>query len=196
MEHFFANSILSVSLGQSYVAYRYGQADALLVPVFRNNSLQDESSLRTNIVFHPSKSTEVSVGTLGTIPRFSSDAHTPADCHQLRRFAFQASASYGATGFKGAGYIQASQDVGGGRITVGGRVDYFTLIASRVVFSPRFSATHPLTEGLNLNLSVGRYYQAPSYIWLVSNPANRDLKFVGANQYILDVDASSAPTPE
>jgi hypothetical protein len=41
---------------------------------------------------------------------------------------------------------------------------------------------------MNISASAGRYYQAPSYIWLVANPTNRNLSFVGTDQYIVGTD--------
>jgi hypothetical protein len=73
-------------------------------------------------------------------------------------------------------------------MTFGGRVDYFNLIKDKYVFSPRVSLTVPLSAAMNVNASVGKYYQSPSYIWLIGNPSNRGLKFVGATQYIIGVD--------
>ncbi len=191
-EHLVENGLLTVSLGQSYVEYRYGQSDSILVPIFKNNSNQYESSLRTDFLFHATKSTEISVGVIAKMPRFSSDV-------KLRPFvtsygdSLQVNASFRSSAFKGAAYAQVSHNLGSARMTLGGRIDYFNLINAKFSFSPRFAVTVPLVEGLNLNASAGKYYQAPSYIWLVSNPVNRDLKFVGANQYIIGADAIVRP---
>ncbi len=186
-QHQFEKGFTTVTLGETYVDYRYGQSDSLLVPIFKNNSVEYESSLRGDILFHATESMELSFGILGNVPRFSSDL-------TLRPFwtnfgdSLHASASYRSSSFKGAFYGQASQGVGFARFTMGGRVDYFNLIENKFVFSPRFSCTIPVADGTNLNASIGKYYQAPSYIWLVANPINRDLKFVGAVQYIVGVD--------
>jgi hypothetical protein len=191
-QHLFASGLLTVSLGQSYVDYLYGQTDSLLVPLFRNSSYQYESSLRADVVFHAAKSTEVTLGGVAKHANSSGDI-------MLRPFvtnfgdSLQVNTSIGTPAFKGALYAQASQDFGGARVTLGGRMDYFSLIDRKFVFSPRLSATLPLTGDMNLNGSVGRYYQAPSYIWLVMNSGNRDLTFIGANQYILGVDAVLRP---
>jgi hypothetical protein len=85
-------------------------------------------------------------------------------------------------------YSQISQDVGLARVTAGGRIDYFDLIDEQFTFSPRFSATYAISPVFNMSASVGRYHQAPSYIWLVANPVNQDLKFVAIDQYVTGVD--------
>jgi hypothetical protein len=191
-QHLFKNGLLTVSLGQSYADYLYGQSDSLLVPVFRNSSYQYESSLRADLMIHAGKSTEVTVG--GAVKH----ANSAGDI-TLRPFltnfgdSLQVNTSVGTSALKGALYAQVSRDFGGARLTLGGRIDYFNLIDRSFVFSPRISATLPLTDDMNLSGSVGRYYQAPSYIWLVMNSGNRDLAFIGANQYILGVDAILRP---
>ncbi len=191
-QHLFASGLVTVTAAHTYMDFRYVQSDSLLVPIFRNISVEREASLRSDILFHASKSTEVTLGILAKVPDFSSNV-------TLRPFATSfgdslgINASYGATAFKGAVYGQVSQDLGFGRLTLGARVDYFNLIEHKVAFSPRLSVTVPLTAVTNLNASVGRYAQAPSYIWLVSNPTNRDLRFILANQYVLGVDHALRP---
>ncbi len=186
-QHLLENGFTTITLGETYMDYRYGQSDSLMVPIFRSNSIERESSLRGDILFHATNSTEISFGLLGKIPRFSNDL-------TLRPFftnfgdSLRVNASYATSAFKGALYGQVSQELAFGRFTVGGRVDYFDLIENKIALSPRFSLTIPITDATNLNASAGKYYQAPSYIWLVANPQNRDLNFVGATQYIVGID--------
>jgi hypothetical protein len=74
------------------------------------------------------------------------------------------------------------------RLTLGGRFDYFDLIKDKIAFSPRLQGSIFLSEKFTLNVSAGRYYQSPSYIWLVANPTNRELSYLGADQYIIGLD--------
>ena len=186
-QHLFGNGFSTITVGETYSDFRYGQSDSLLVPIFKNNSIERETSVRGEILFHATKSTELTIGILGKMPRFSSDI-------VLRPFvtsfgdSLGINASYETSGLKGAVYSQVSQDIGFGRMTVGGRVDYCSLIDQKIALSPRFSLTVPITNTMNLNTSAGEYYQAPSYIWLAANPLNRGLKFIEARQYVLGVD--------
>ena len=190
--HLFSNGFTTVTLGETYLDFRYGQSDSLLAPIFRNNSIERETSVRGEILFHATKSTELSVGIIGKIPRFSTDL-------TLRPFVTSfgdtlgVNASYATSAVKSALYAQVSQDLRFGRMTAGGRVDYFNLIEHKFAWSPRFSLTIPLTDVMNLNTSVGTYYQAPSYVWLVANQANRNLNFIEATQYVLGVDYTARP---
>jgi hypothetical protein len=92
------------------------------------------------------------------------------------------------TAIKSSGYVQLTQGLNRLSLTGGLRFDHFNLIKDNFAASPRLSASYALTPTLNLNTAAGRYYQSPSYIWLLANPENGQLKFVGANQYIIGVD--------
>lgn len=186
-QHIFENGFSTVTLGQTYVDYSYGQSDSLLVPIFKNRSFEYESSLRGDMLFHAAKSTEISFGFLGKIPRVSSEIILRPLFTSFGD-SLQVNATYATSALKGALYAQVSQDLGPARFTLGARIDYFDLIDKKLVSSPRFSTTVPLAGGMNLNASIGKYSQAPSYIWLVANPLNRQLNFVEATQYIVGVD--------
>lgn len=185
-QHLLEKGYATVTLGQSYVDFNYEQSDSSLVRVFSNESLEHESSLKGDLFFHAAQSTEVSIGAQAKMVRFNSALY-------LRPFgtrygdSLNIDAVYRTLAFKGAVYAQISQVFGKSRLTLGSRIDYFDLVGS-YAFSPRASYTVSLSPITNLNWSVGRYYQAPSYIWLVSNVQNRSLKYVGVNQYVLGID--------
>ncbi len=186
-QHLFVNGFTTVTLSNTYSDFRYGQSDSLLVPIFSNFSIERESSLRGEILFHAASATEVTVGILGKVPRFTSDV-TLRPIVTSFGDSIGVNAGYAANAVKGALYCQVSQDFGVGRVTVGGRVDYFSLIERNSAFSPRLSFTIPVTVETNVNASLGKYVQSPSSIWLVSNPVNRQLDFIDATQFILGVD--------
>ncbi|HEY6950886.1 MAG TPA: TonB-dependent receptor [Bacteroidota bacterium] len=186
-QHLFENGFGTLTLGETYMDFRYGQSDSMLAPIFRNNSFERETSLRGEVLFHTSRSTELTIGVLGKVPRFSSDL-------TLRPFvtsfgdSLRINATYATSSLKGALYGQISQDLPFGRVTVGGRMDYFNLLEQKFAWSPRLAVTIPIISSLNLNASVGKYSQAPSYIWLIANPVNRNLNFIKATQYVVGLD--------
>jgi hypothetical protein len=159
----------------------------LLNPIFRNNSFEHESAIRGDILTHLSKNTEISLGIQAKIVRFSSDLNLR---QQTTNFGdtIGIKAIFKTMAVKSSLYAQVSQTIGEARLTAGGRLDYFDLIKDKFILSPRFSATYGLTPVMNISASIGRYYQAPSYIWLIANPINRKLKFVGADQYIASIN--------
>ena len=185
-QHLFDKGYVTLTLGQSYVDYNFQQADSNLVPIFSNASSEHESSLRADILLHPFSSTELLIGTQAKVLRFAADVF-------LRPFEtrfgdlLSVNAMFKTTGFKGSAFTQVSQVLGSSRITLGGRVDYFDLI-DKFAFSPRLSYTVALFPTLNLNLSVGKYSQTPSYIWLAANEQNRKLSFIDVTQYVAGID--------
>ncbi|MFA6457656.1 MAG: TonB-dependent receptor, partial [Bacteroidota bacterium] len=83
---------------------------------------------------------------------------------------------------------QVAQTVGDLKISFGVRSDLFTLINNSTVVGPRLSVSYSLDEVTKISTSVGRYYQSPSYIWLMTNPYNRSLNYLGMNQFILGME--------
>ncbi len=186
-KHIMTNGFYDLTFSQTYVDYDYLQNDSLLNPIFRNNSFEHESALKGNLVTHLTKMTELSFGVQTKIIRFSSDFDLKT---QVTNFGetIGLQAIYKTMANKSSIYVQISQTIERARLTVGGRLDYFDLIENKFALSPRLSATYSLSPVMNVSASIGRYYQSPSYIWLVANPINRNLKFVGTDQYVIGWD--------
>jgi hypothetical protein len=185
--HLLPAGFTTLTYGETYVDYNFIQNDSLLAPIFRNTSSENEHTLRAEVLFHAAKSTEIVLGMHGKIAQFKSDI-------VLRPFStsygdsLAVNSSYSTAAFKSAAFVQVSQELGPARITLGGRLDYFNMIENKFVASPRLSGTYSVSPVTNLNASIGRYFQAPSYIWLVANAVNRKLDFVGVDQFIVGVD--------
>ena len=185
--HLFKGGFSTVTFGTTYVKYDTRQDDTLGNPVFTNKSTENEMSLRGDVAYQLSLHTELGFGVIGKAVPLTTDLFLRPTTSNFGE-AITASANYSSTAYKGAAYVQVSQTMDRMRLTLGGRVDYFNLIKDNVVFAPRLSATYALTEITNLNASVGKYHQAPSYIWIISNVANSKLKFTSVNQAIVGID--------
>jgi hypothetical protein len=190
--HLLDHGFTTVSFGQTYVDYNYLQNDSLLNPLFRTSSFEHESTLRGDLLMHLFKSTELTFGIQSKMVHFSDDIFL---ARQTTSFgdSIGMDALYQKNATKASAYLQLSQDIENLRLTFGGRVDYFDLIDKKFAVAPRFSASYALTPLMNVNAGIGRYYQAPSYIWLVANPVNSALKFTGADQYIFGIDYMIQP---
>lgn len=186
----FKGGLVSTTLGRTRVDYRFQQRDTLQNPFFRNNSIEDEFNLRSDVTLALSKATELSFGVQGKTIGFSADVllksrETSAvivDRQLNDRFT------------KGAAYLQLLQRFGRLTATLGGRVDYFDGINQKFYPAPRGSLSYALTDKITLSVSAGRYTQSPSYIWLVAEESNRNLKNIQTNvgiagfEYILQPD--------
>ncbi|MBN1398440.1 MAG: TonB-dependent receptor [Bacteroidetes bacterium] len=185
--HLLKHGFTTISLGQTYVDYEYMQNDSLLNPIFKTSSFEHESTLRGDLLTHVAEHAELSIGVQFKAVRFSNDIFL---ARQTTSFGdtIEMDALYKSKAVKASAYLQFSQGIDLFRFTLGGRIDYFDLIKDKFVFAPRFSAVYALTPLMNLSASMGRYYQAPSYIWLAANPINRELKHTGADHYIIGID--------
>ena len=67
--------------------------------------------------------------------------------------------------------------------TLGARVSYFGQIDA-TSFDPRASLTAHMAPGLDLNLSYGRYHQAPSAVYVRAAAGNEALKPLQADHYV------------
>jgi hypothetical protein len=186
-QRLFASGYFTVVASQTFNNFEYLQNDSLLQPIFKNNSVEQEFSLHSDLVYILGDQTEFSAGVHGKWIRFDSDL-------TLRPFwtnfgqQLSVRARFDTTATKLAGYLQLAHRFGPLRIIAGGRLDSFSLIENSTAFAPRLSLSFALHPSTTFNGSVGRYYQAPSYIWLVANPANRQLRNISVDQYVVGIE--------
>ncbi len=186
-KHVFSGGFSEMTLGQSLVDYDYFQNDTLQNPIFRNLSLEHETSLTENVVFNLTKSTEVTTGLQGKYVRLHSDIYLPS---MVDEYGFPVSLELDerTSAYKGAGWLQLAQNWGPLDVIAGLRYDYFNMINDKNAVSPRISLRYAFSNLTSVKMSAGRYYQAPSYIWLMTNSENKKLKHIAANQYIFGIE--------
>jgi hypothetical protein len=186
-QRLFRSGYTTLTAGQTYLEFNYRQDDTDLQPVFINDSYESESMIRGDFVLQLPDRSEISAGLQGKVAVFSSDLY-------LRQIqsnfgdTFMIDALFDTTAFKAAAYMQYVYRLDRFSVSLGIRADYFNLIDEKFAFSPRVSGSYELGNKTSLNASVGRYYQAPSYIWLVANPVNRNLTHIGADQFVLGIE--------
>jgi hypothetical protein len=188
-QHLFGNGFSRVTLGRTFSNYNGIQRDSLLNPIFTNRSKEGETSLRADVVLKPWSTTEMSFGSQAKLIRFSTDIALPGYETPFGDTLAVRVQDYSSTGYKGSAYAQLSQRfLHDFEATIGGRLDYFSLIDITTYFSPRFSLSYRLTPATTIAASAGIYRQSPSYIWLVANERNRALSAARADQYILSLE--------
>jgi hypothetical protein len=186
-KHLFSSGFTNVSLTNMYTSFDYLQHDTLLNPVFSSVSRERITSLRGEVLWQMMENSELSFGMEGKLIQLASDLTLPSFWTNYGNN-LSVNARTDTIAIKAAGYVQFSQTVGRVRGTVGLRLDHFNLIEHQNAVSPRASLRYTFSELTKLNLSVGRYAQAPSYIWLATNPANRKLEYIKVDQYVLGLD--------
>ena len=185
----FSHGFASLTLSRSSVTYDGLQRDSLLNPIFMNRSKEGETGLRADIVYKVSSSIEMSAGASVKNINFTSNLALPGYVTTFGDTLDVQVNDYASRATKASSYVQASgHPLDRLTLTLGGRLDYFDLIERKATLAPRGSLGYEITPLTSASVSIGRYYQSPSYIWLVSNPANRDLKPIAVDQYILSVE--------
>jgi hypothetical protein len=188
-QHLLGNGFSRVTLGRTYSSYNGIQRDSLLKPIFTNRSKEGETSLRADVVFKPASTTELSFGSQLKRVRFTSNLALPGYQTTFGDTLDVNVRNYLSAGYKAASYAQISQRfLYNFDLTVGARVDYFSLIDTKTYLSPRASLSYNLSPVMTLTVSAGIYRQNPSYVWLVANEKNRRLRAGRADQYILSVE--------
>lgn len=184
--HLFGSGYSLVTLGETMKTFDTYQKDSNLVEIFRNKSKEAESSLKTDVEFLLAPNIEFMAGnqlrwatTLQydvLIPGFlRTDAQgTPRELRKDTTF----------SGVKNSTYASFTMGLGDFKFTLGGRMDYFNFTDGNLFLSPRFSAVYVLNPVSSFIFSAGRYYQAPSYVWLAGGSESK-LKPIKADQVVL-----------
>jgi hypothetical protein len=170
------DGVVTTTLGRTWTRFVTAQRDSLLNPVFESRSTEGETTLRTDLTWLPRRGLEVEAG---TIFKYASDLRFDATLAGFRRLdqlgqprTLRVDTSF--TALRNGTYAQAAWQVRPAlRLSAGVRGDWYGFLGNAVRLAPRLSATYRLDDVTTLAVSGGRYWQAPSYIWLVGDPANR-----------------------
>ncbi len=184
--HFFRRGFATVTLGNAYTRFTTFQNDSNLVEVFRNESKEGELILKTDLDFQLGDKTELTFGNqlkYGAVLDYNIliPGFLRKDGEGIER---SLSIDTSFTTIKNGAYLSLSSAYAQHRFTVGGRMDYYSFTDGEVYLSPRLSYSYTLNPNSSFILSLGRYYQSPSYIWLLGSPNNR-LKAIRADQIVI-----------
>lgn len=185
----FNGGFFDLTLGRNFTDFDTAQRDSLLNPIFQNKSLEAENSLKGDLVYKISAKSELNLGfNLKTI-KFKGDIILPtfrtSFGDSLPYTSLNAKSSFTKSALYGVYHQHLFERI---YANFGARLDYFDALKNKFYFSPRFSASYMLNELTNINLSTGIYYQAPSYIWLIADASNKNLKSIRSEHYILGFD--------
>ena len=186
-----SGGVATTTLGRTWTRYATTQRDSLLVPILESNSAEGENTLRTDVTWLAGRGVEIEAG---TIFKYASDLRYDATLAGFtRRDAggipqpLRVDTSFSA--LRNGTYLQATwQAKPRLRLSVGARNDWYGFLENAVRFSPRASASLQVDPVTTLTLAGGRYWQAPSYIWLVGDAQNTQrLKPFRADQLVAGV---------
>lgn len=189
-------SYAKFTLGRNYTTYFYSKRDSLFNETFRSDSKESDITLKAELYGRFKKNTFYSAGsgmqTIKLIYDIEKDADTtlvidpqtgqniiiPGVIIDKNERTYKA--------FAYAEIIHTFFDRV--KLTAGIRYDYFDYIKNKHNISPRTSLSLKISEKVSLNLAYGRFYQSPSYIWLVGAEGNRNLKNIGVDHFIAGIE--------
>lgn len=191
--------LLAVTLGRTFTKFVTVQTDSLDPPqvVFSDRSTEGENSLRTDLTMQLGGTTELTVGNtmryagrlefdVAMDGRYRTDS-TGTALPLVRDTSF--------TGFRNATYIQAGFGLTGAlTASAGARLNYYGFLNNAFRLAPRLGLRMRLAPYLSLTMAAGRYYQAPSYIWLIGDTGNASrLVPIRSDQVILGLETEPRP---
>jgi hypothetical protein len=184
-----ARGVVTTTLGRTWTRFETAQRDTLLAPVFANRSVEGETSLRTDATLTVGRGVTVETGVIGKLA--SALRYDATLAGELRRDAAGTPRPLVVdTSFRAAragSYAQATwQAAPRLRLSTGARADWYGFLGDAVRLAPRASAAFEVGEATTFSLAGGRYWQAPSLIWLVGAPTNAStLRPFRADQAVL-----------
>ncbi len=187
-----SRGLLTVTIGRTFTRYETSQRDSLDPPqvVFQSFSREGETSLRTDLTLQVNPRLTV---TLGNVSKYADDLRYDVTIPgELRRDAtggprpLDVDTSF--TAFRSGTWAQGSWIRKAFTLTLGLRADTYDFLASTFRLSPRAGLSYRWSERTTTTLSTGRYYQAPSFIWLAGDPSNQHtLEPIQATHLVLGV---------
>ncbi len=186
----FGKGFFTVGLSRNFVDYDTFQKDTLLNPIFLNKSKEGENELKFDMVYKLSGNAELNFGLSGKLISFNADILFPNSFVTTFGDTLSQNNLTADTYFhKYAFYAQYSNLwFNKVRFNLGVRGDYFNEIKKDFYISPRLSISYPLAEMTNISFSTGIYHQFPSYIWLLGDTQNKNLKAIKVEQFVIGIE--------
>ncbi len=187
--HLIDNGFFNIILSRNSVSYNSRQSDIQLNPIFLNKSIEEENSLRAELIYKLSDKSEINIGGTAKLIEADYDILFPTFITTFGDTLPVSNFNNKNTYTKFGAYFNYNRLLFNKlNFNLGLRSDVFSAINNSFSLSPRASFSYKLTEITNINFSTGIYHQSPSYIWLEAFESNKKLKMIKVNQYILGFD--------
>lgn len=187
----FSNGYLETVLSAAYTDSFIKQIDSRTAdPIFIYNSSNNEVILKSNLNYVLSKSITLNGGIGAKFAAINSDTYLRGNTNAAGYVYDTINAVAKFDTYKFFSHVNFTAKFFNDKLTVnaGARVDYFDYIRLKTYFSPRAGASLKLTPVTQINFATGIYYQSPEYIWLSSDPRNRNLNSISSTHFITGVE--------
>ncbi len=191
-----SKSFALFSIGRTYNNFDYSGKDSSYSEIFKNRSKEGEISLKAEYYLNPVPASQLQFGGGWRFVNFRNEIKQGQDTsyftdpqngerYVLPAFEFNDENNTG----KAFLYSQVTQTLFKKlKLNLGLRYDYFGYINKKNYVSPRASLNISVTQKFNLSFAYGTFYQSPSYIWLVVNEENRNLKEIKAEHFVAGME--------
>jgi hypothetical protein len=182
------NGFAKFTLGRNYTAFSTFQNDSSSPPqkIFYNNSKEGETILKADVDMQVSDNMEIAFGNqtkLASLLEY--DVLIPAYLREDENGNPRGlDTDTNFTAFKNGTYFVFTGGMSPLRLTLSGRMDYYNYLDKKFFFSPRVCTKYGINTVSSLLLSAGRFYQSPSYVWMVGG-YNSHLRPIRADQIVL-----------
>lgn len=190
-----SNGYLDLSLSINSVSFNFSQEDINEDVYFKNNTDETEQILKLQNFLQLTKSTSLRSGITAKWSDSESSVSfedTIVDQSGNRVFyqdigILEPELSSSKSVNKVGGFLEMDHTIGHFSFLAGLRYDRYNYISNKNYIAPRLSLKYKLDPVTNLKLSMGSYYQAPSYVW-TENPFNKDLDALKNNMIVFSFE--------
>lgn len=190
-----SNSYSLINLSRSYTNYDLTGRDSNFTEVFKNKSAEGETKFKIEYFVSPDVTSLISTGAgvnyINLNYEIKKDTDTTFFINEIGQRVILPSVNLAneSNAIKLFAFVQYSKTLFNKlKLNAGIRTDYFSLLSEKLTISPRASLTVPLLSNTFLNLSYGIFRQSPSYLWIISDDANKELKSLRADHYVVGLE--------
>jgi hypothetical protein len=187
----FKKGYIRTSLANSSSYYYYILNDLKTNEViFDYNSHESDFNLKTEVLYRLSRNSNIIFGAGGRYIRFKNLLYVRADTTAFGDPLPALNIDIKSNFNKGSAFTQYSLKLFNDNVifNAGVRYDYFSGINNKHTVSPRAGVSFRITPVTTLNFSSGIYTQSPEYLWVTSDPENKNLKFIRTEHYVAGIE--------
>lgn len=154
------------------------------------NSYENEATSKLELNYRLTSSVDVSSGIGYKNAAFKNNLFASADTTPAGYFIPEQRAENKLNANKFYGYVNFTNKMFGEKLTLnaGLRYDYFDFINLKSAVSPRAGLSYSVLPSTIVNASYGIFYQSPQYVWLASDPINKNLSNIRCDHYIFGIE--------
>jgi hypothetical protein len=157
---------------------------------FDYNSYESDFNFNSKIYYQINRSNNIIFGLGGHYIKFKNDLYVQAGYSPFGDTLPEQNVNIKSDFQKVFAFTQYTLKLFDDKLTMnaGLRFDYFSGINKNYTFNPRFGVSYQLSGVTSLNFSTGIYSQSPEYLWVTSDPRNKNLTYMKTYHYVAGIE--------